>query len=201
MGGGGTGWLDLDDVERWAAEARARDAVDARQRERWLRQQTQDAAAFTGLLLSLAERGVTVIATTTGGRHHVGPIGAVGVDFVALGPAGGRTTLLSLEGVAAARPAKAAKSDRREAHRRSPTPGEARPDDAVRAMGVTMADVIGHAVEQRPRVQVFAHAAQLGGELRALGADVLTLHTDGDPPGLAYVRLASVSEFSFLDSG
>ncbi|MGI9023711.1 MAG: hypothetical protein ACR2HV_10890, partial [Acidimicrobiales bacterium] len=74
-------------------------------------------------------------------------------------------------------------------------------DSRDRRVTVTMADVIGHAVESRPRVQVFATSAGLSGELVALGTDVLTVQTDGNPPGLTYVRLASVSELSFLDSG
>ncbi|MDQ6799086.1 MAG: hypothetical protein M3011_13905 [Actinomycetota bacterium] len=193
--------LDFDDVERWAAEARVGDAVDARQRQRWLSQQAQEEAAFAGLLLGLAERGVVVIVTTTGARHHIGRVTAVGADFVALGTTGGRTTLLSLAAIASVKVADAAERHRRDDHRRSGPPGDARGDRGTRIVGVTMADVMGHSVERRPRVQLFAGVAQLGGELRAVGTDVATLHTDGDPPGLAYVRLASVSELSFLDSG
>ncbi len=192
---------DFDDVERWAAEIRVRDAVDARQRQRWLSQQAQDEAAFASLLLGLAEQGVAVIVTTTGNHQHIGRVAAVGADFAALGTTGGRTTLLSLAAIGAVKVADAAERRRREDHRRLGPPGDARPDPGTRVIGVTMADVIGHAVERRPRVQLFAGVAQLGGELRAVGADVATLYTDGDPPGLAYVRLASVSELSFLDSG
>jgi len=201
MGGDLGSWLDFDDVERWAAEARVRDAVDARQRERWLRRQAEDEAAFASVLIGLAERRVAVIATTTGGRHHVGRIEAVGADFAAMETTGGRITLVSLAAVAALRVADAAEGRRHRDHRRSEPAADARPDDGARTIDVVMSDVIGHAVERRPRVLVFAGAARLGGELRAVGADVVTLHTDGEPPGLLYVRLASVSEFSFLDSG
>ncbi len=201
MGGHFSEWPDFDDIERWAAEVRVRDAVDARQRQRWLSQQAQDEAAFASLLLGLAEQGVVVIATTTGAHQHIGQVEAVGADFVALATTGARTTLLSLGAMAAVRVANAAERNRRGDHRPLGLPGDARPDCATRIVGVTMADVIAHAVERRPRVQLFAGTAQLGGELRAVGADVATLHTDGGPPGLAYVRLASVSELSFLDSG
>jgi len=201
MGGDIGSWLDFDDVERWAAEARAGDAVDARLRERWLRRQAEDEAAFASLLLGLAERRVAVIVTTTGGRHHVGRIEAVGADFAAVGAAVGRLTMVSMAAVAAVRVADAAEGRRHRDHRRSEPAADTRLDDGVRTIDVIMSDVIGHAVERRPRVQVFADAARLGGELRAVGADVVTLYTDGDPPGLLYVRLASVSEFSFLDSG
>lgn len=204
MGGTGwttTGWLDFDDVERWAAEVRVGDAVDARQRERWLRRQAEEEAAFADLLLSLAERDVAVVTTTTGGRHYVGRVAAVGADFAALATGGTRVVVVSLAAFAAVQVADAAEVRRRVDHRRMGPAAEDRLRGGAQPLGVTMADVIGHAVERRPRVQIFAEAARIGGELRAVGADVITVHSDGQPPGLAYVRLASVSELSFLDSG
>ncbi len=200
------GWLDFDDVERWAAEARARDAADARLRERWLRRQAEEEAVFAGLLVDLAERGTGVVVTTVGGRHHVGRVDAVGADFVALGTTGGRTTLVALTALAAVRVAgrrRAQVVGHDEGHDdgRSPSSPVVGADRDPRRATVTMADVIAHGVDRRPRVQVFSASACLGGELRAVGSDVVTVHTDGDPPGLAYVRLASVSELSFLDSG
>ncbi|MGI8777647.1 MAG: hypothetical protein ACR2LJ_09765 [Acidimicrobiales bacterium] len=212
------GWLDVDDIERWVAEVRVRDAVDARQRERWLRRQAEDEAAFAGLLLGLAERREAVVTTTVGGRHHIGRVEAVGADFTALTTVGTRVTLVSLAAVAAVKVTKAAEArrgygagvaaDARSLGGSLPT-GETAAAGTMAGVttagvamdGVTMADVIGHAVERRPRVQVFAGAAQAGGDLRSLGADVVTLQIDGNPPSLAYLRLASVSEFSFLDSG
>jgi len=203
--GQAAGWLDFDDIERWVAEVRARDAVDARQRERWLRRQAEDEAAFAGLLLGLAERRAAVVVTTVGGRHHVGRVEAVGADFAALSTGGARITLVSLAAVAAVKVAKATGPRQGDsfgagvaADARSPG---GPPATGVTVPGVTMADVIGHAVERRPRVRVYAGAAQAGGDLRSLGADVVTLQIDGNPPSLAYLRLASVSELSFLDSG
>ena len=202
-------WLDFDEVERWAAEARARDAADARMRERWLRRQAEDGAAFAGLLVDLAERGVAVILTTSGGRNHVGRVEAVGTDFAALATTGARTTLVSLPAVAAVRLGRGDAGHRHSAAAGAVAAGRGHIGPAAetgdegrdRRVTVTMADVIGHAVERRPRVQVFSASACVGGELRAVGTDVVTVHTHGDPHGLAYVRLASVSELSFLDSG
>ncbi|MGI9023309.1 MAG: hypothetical protein ACR2HV_08790, partial [Acidimicrobiales bacterium] len=176
-----TGWLNLDEVERWAAEARARDAADARVRERWLRRQAEEEAAFAGLLVSLAERGVPVIVATTGGRHHVGRVEAVGADFTVVTTTGDRSTLVSLAAVAAVRltgPRGGSREERRDRPGAGGTaePGggvarlgpsgppsgvmgaaaDASPDSRDRRVTVTMADVIGHAVESRPRVQVFA---------------------------------------------
>jgi hypothetical protein len=190
-GGADTAWSALADLERWAAEARARDAVDARVRERWLRRQAEEEAAFAGLLLDLAERGVTAVLTTTGGRRHLGRIEAVGADFAALRTGADRTTLVALDAMAAVRvgapkgPALGAAADTR--------PG--------RTVAVTMADVLAHAVARRPRVHLHAGLSALAGELRSVGADVATVLCDGDPSGLAYVSLRSVSEISLLDSG
>ncbi|MFN2607015.1 MAG: hypothetical protein ABR511_03830 [Acidimicrobiales bacterium] len=190
------GWDDFEDVERWAAGARAQDAAEGRLRERWLRRQAEEEAAFAGVLVDLAERAAPVVLATTGGRHLVGPVLAVGADFAALRTAGGRTTMVALGAVASVQAARgAAVRD----------PGRAAADSrhggpAARRTA-TVADVLAHAVERRPRVQLRAGAALVVGELRAVGADVVTVHTDGDPPGVAYARLASVSEISLLDSG
>lgn len=194
-GGDGGGWWDIDDVERWAAGARARDAVDARVRERWLRRQAEDDAGFAGLLVDLAERASTVVVVTAAGRALVGAVEAVGADFVAVGTPGGRTTLVALGGVAAVKVAPGA------GRRAAPTGPAADSRPAPPPRSVTLANVLAHVVERRPRVQVYAGAALVAGELRAVGADVATVHTDGNPPGLSYVRLASVSEVSLLDSG
>jgi hypothetical protein len=213
-GGAGTAWSALAGVERWAAEARARDAVDARIRERWLRRQAEEEAAFAGLLLDLAERGATAVLTTTGGRRHVGRIEAVGADFAAVRTGADRTTLVALDTVAAVRIGAAPRSERprqrgvggRGGEGGPGTPGEPALGPAAdarsgRSLAVTMADVLAHAVARRPRLHLHAGAAAFAGELRSVGADVVTLLSDGDPSGLAYVSLTSVSEISLLDSG
>jgi len=66
-------------------------------------------------------------------------------------------------------------------------------------LGVRLADVLAQAAGQRPRISVQTGTVSAVGDLRAVGSDVLTLHTDGT--GVVYVRLASVSEVSFLASG
>jgi hypothetical protein len=183
----------FEEIERWAAEARARDAVDARVRERWLRRQAEEEATFAELLLDLAEREVPVLVTTTANRRYVGPVEAVGADFVALRAAGGRTAIVALASVAAVTTA-------------GPAGGRAQPlgvreDRGRRAVTVGMGEVLAHAVADHPRVQV--HAGDLGvvGELWSVGADVISVHTEGSPPATAYLRLPSVSDVSFLDSG
>jgi len=74
----------VDGLDDWLADAQAREAADERIRERWLRQQAADEAAFAGLLADLAERGETCVLTTAGARLHRGRVVAVGADFVAV---------------------------------------------------------------------------------------------------------------------
>jgi hypothetical protein len=50
-------------------------------------------------------------------------------------------------------------------------------------------------------VAVWAGGAQLPAERRTAGMDLVVLEAAGAPPALAYVRLASLYEISFLDSG
>ena len=189
-GDGDPAWAELADVERWAAEVRARDAVDARVRERWLRRSAEDEAEFEGVLLDLAEGAVTAVITTSSGRRHPGRVVAVGTDFVAVRTDGDRTTIVALGAVASVRV-----SGLRAASRSGPQGGEGR------SVNVAMADLLAHAAGRRPRVQVHCGEATVTGELRSVGTDVVSIQADGDPPGQAYVSLASVSEISLLDSG
>ena len=177
----------LEDLERWAADARAREAADARVRERWLRSQSEEEASLAGVLLALAERRETVVTTTAGGRRYRGVVSGVGVDFAVLQAPGGPTTLLTLAGLADVR---VVEEGRRVTTGDGGAPG---------ALGVRLGDVLAQAAGQRPRVAVQAGAASVVGDLRAVGSDVLTLRTDA--AAIVYVGLASVSEVSFLASG
>ena len=176
----------LEDLERWAADARAREAADARVRERWLRAQAEEEASLAGVLLALAERRETVVATTAGGRRYRGVVTGVGVDFAALQAPVGATTLVTLAGLADVRVV--------EGTRLTTGDGSGRGD-----LGVRLGDVLAQAAGQRPRVAVQAGAASVVGALRAVGSDVLTLLTDA--AGIVYVGLASVSEVSLFASG
>jgi hypothetical protein len=178
----------LDDLERWAAGARAQEAAEARVRERWLRQAAEEEASFAGLLVDLAEDGRPVSVTTVTGRRHHGPVVAVGTDFVAVGGPEGRLVLVASAALAEVRAAGGT--------RRPPAAGSGRD-----ALGVTLAEVLAQAVANRPRVAVVLGDVLVVGQLRAVGTDVLTIRTDGEPAGLSYVTLASVSEVSLFDSG
>jgi len=180
----------LGDLERWAADARARDAADARVRERWLRAQAEEEASIAGVLVAIAEREETVVLTTVHGRRHRGRVVGVGLDFCAIGASGGATTLVVLGALAEVRGFDPA------GRSRSPVgAGPGRP-----SLGVGLADVLAQAAGQRPRVAVQSGSASVTGDLHGVGHDLLRLQTDG-AGGLVYVRLASVSEVSFLASG
>jgi hypothetical protein len=176
------------DLERWAADARAREAADARVRERWLQAQAEEESSLAGVLLALAERGDTVVVTTTAGRRHRGMVAGVWVEFAALQPAGGRATLVAFGALGDLRVVDGAR-------RSSPTTG-----DGTVVLGVRLGEVLAQAAGQRPRISVQAGVAAVVGDLRAVGGDVLTVRADGDA-GLVYVGLASISEVSFLASG
>jgi len=180
----------LEDLERWAADARARDAADARVRERWLRAQAEEEASITGVLVAIAEREEAVVLTTVQGRRHRGPVVGVGLDFCAVGMAGGATTLVVLDALADVRGCDPS------GRNRTPAGVGAGP----LSLGVCMADVLAQAAGQRPRVSVQSGATSVVGDLHGVGHDLLRLHTDG-AGGVVYVRLASVSEVSFLASG
>jgi len=192
----------LDDLERWAAEARAREAAEARVRERWLRTQAEEGGRLASVLAGLAEQQADVVVTLAGGRSAPGRITGVGADFVALRGPAGRMTLIALGAVAWVR--KAPES--------GPARGGGRPGPAMGPddrgfdeddvpPGAALADVLAQAVAERPLVAVFADGTSLTGELRAAGLDLLVLEPAGAPPDLAYVRLGSIYEISFLDSG
>ncbi|MGH9263759.1 MAG: hypothetical protein ACRD1D_03620 [Acidimicrobiales bacterium] len=185
---------DLEGLERWAADARAREAADARVRERWLRAQAEEEASLAGVLLALAERGETVVLTTAAGRRHRGVVTGVGVDFAALRGPGGATTLVVLDRLGDARVVE------ERARGRAAAAAAASGDAPGGALGVRLADVLAQAAGQRPRVAVQAGAASVVGDLRSVGTDVVTIRTDGEA-GVVYVALASVSEVSFLASG
>ncbi len=181
------------DLERWAADARAREAAGARVRERWLRAQAEEEASLAGVLLALAERRETVVVTTAAGRRHRGVVTGVGVDFVVVEVPAGVPTLIALAAVGDVRVA----ADGVGPASRAATTGN---DAGGAALGVHLGDVLAQAAGQRPRVAVRAGTASVVGELRAMGTDVLTVRTDGDARAV-YVPLASLSEVSFLASG
>jgi len=184
----------LDDLEAWAAEARAREAAESRVRERWLRTQAEEGASFAATLAGLVERGEPVTVMTAAGRPVAGRLTAVGADFVGLRLPGGRRTLIALGAVAWVQAAPGA--------RPAPDAGLGdREEDEDAAPGASLIDVLAQAAASRPRVMIQTGAAAVGGDLRAVGLDMLSVETAGTPPSLAYVPVGAVYEISFFASG
>jgi hypothetical protein len=152
------------------------------------------------VLAGLAERRAEVVVTTTAGRTVPGRVTGLGQDFVAL-QSPGRTTLVPLLAVAWVRPAPAERRRRSEVGLGPDPAGLDDGDDLEMTSSAALCDVLAHAVADRPRVALQAQGAALTGELRAVGVDVVVVETSGEPPGLAYVRLQSLSEISLLASG
>ena len=177
----------LAQLERWAARARAEDAARSRTRERWLRQQAAEDARFEGVALDLAERGAGVVLLTTTGRSHRGRIVAVARDFFLLRDDAGIATFVTFPAIAALRPEDGDRSGPAASDRTAP-------------LGTRLADVFVGLAGDRPRVRIGLEGGGevLAGELRAAGADVVTVRLDGAPGGTAYVLMSAVRELSVL---
>ena len=186
----------LDDLARWMGADRVDRAIRARGRERWLRQQAVEDARFAGIALDLAERGEPVGIRTVAGRTHHGRIVAVATDFVVVEPAAGggtsapaRVTLIALAAIAFMRPTRPPATDPM--------------GDRESAVTISLAETLATLAADQPDVQLVVTGVSevVAGQLRAVGNDVLTLRVPGQPPGTAYVRLASVTECSVFGSG
>jgi hypothetical protein len=170
--------------------ARTEGAAQARSRERWLRQQAEEEAELVGTMVDLAERGEPVMVRTTSGRRHQGTLVAVAVDFVVVRALGGADTWIPLDAIAFVRPqrgrgASAAAGDR-------PPP-----------LDVRLAELLAELAGDRPRVRLVSRGdgEAVAGELRSVGVDVVTVALDGEPGGLCYVALQSLTEVGVLTSG
>lgn len=199
----------LGDLVGWAAEARAREAAESRVRERWLRTQAEEGARFGQVLAGFAERRAAVIVTTVAGRQVAGQLTAVGEDFVAVESPGAVSTLVALHAVGWVRAAHGEWRHREPAVGVEPSQLDeagvqgdgSRGAPAGGGRGAALVEMLAHAVAFRPRVSVQTERAALTGALRSVGVDVVVVQLDGEPPALAYLRLPSIYEISFLDSG
>jgi hypothetical protein len=166
-------------LEAWAADARVREAADARARERWLRSAAAHDATFVGVLVDLAEAGTTAVVRTTTSRRHRGVVRAVTEECAVLRTDALGDVVLALTGIAEVRPEHGARSD---GTRRAP-------------LDLTLAEVLDRLAPDRPRVgMTLAGGEALAGELRTVGRDVVTLLLDGQPRSTAYVRVGAIVE-------
>ena len=168
-------------LDAWLADARVERSADARTREHWLRAAADADATFSGVLLDLAERGVALAIATAAGRRHRGVIQVVGADFVALRVGTGHEVLLAMRALASV-----------------PTSNEAgvTAGERVVTTDLRLLDVLGELATDRARVRLVVLDASdaVSGELRAVGQDVVTIRTDGEARGTAYVRADAVAE-------
>ncbi|MGH9164593.1 MAG: hypothetical protein ACRDZW_03635 [Acidimicrobiales bacterium] len=177
----------LADLARWTGEHRSAAAAESRVRQRWLRQQAVEDARFAGLVLDLSERATTVVVRTITGRSVRGRIVAVAADCCLIGLDGGPPTLVRLEAMASVRPEPGRRATEADAERAAPA-------------AATMADVLAGMAAERPRVRIGLVGPEepFTGELRAVGADVVTIRLDGDAAAVVYLRLAAVAEVTLL---
>lgn len=173
----------LLDAERGSEAARARST------QRWIRQQAEEEARLSGVLLSAAEQRETITVRTTSARSHTGTVAGVGVDYAAVASAGGVLVYIALAAITVVQ------SDRALA----PVPaGDARTGPTA----ATLHDVLSQHAGERPDV-VFVCAGQpdsVPGRLIAVGVDVASVVVD-ERRRIAYVALSSVTEVSLRASG
>ncbi len=172
---------DDDPLVRLLDEARASDVGATRDRERWLQRQAEEGATLAGSLLDLAERRSAVAVRTSSGRVSRGEVMAVGSDFVALGGPSGPMTCVRLAAIASVRPSRAERHVA--ATGRRPPP-----------LDLLLVEVLAGLAPERPRAALMAGGELVAGELRSVGADVVTLRLDGDPASVCYVAAAAISE-------
>lgn len=167
----------MDELLRLLDETRADDRADGRGRERLLRQGAEEGATLVGTLLDLAEAGAAVTIRTTVGRVQHGVLRLVGLDFCVLGG----DVWLALAAITSVRPDPA--------RRHPPAAGDRGP-----AADLRLVEALARVAPERPRVHVVTDGGDAeAGELRAVGADVLTLRLDGEPRGATcYVPASAV---------
>jgi hypothetical protein len=179
----------LAELARWAAQTRADDTARGRSRERWLRQQAAEEATFIGVALDLAERRAGVAIGTANGRTVRGTLSAVARDFWLI-DGDGVPTLVATPYVVSIRP----------------LPGSDGGDatgDRTDVLGMRLVDALTAIAADRPtvRLAVVGDTEVVRGELRTVGADVLTVRPDGANRQPVYVALSGVIECSILGSG
>lgn len=174
--------LPDDPYQRLLDEARHREVVGQRARERWLRTRLEDGARLAGTLTDLAERRVTVQVHTEAGAAFTGRLTEVAGDHVTVVLPNGAHAHVATAAVSVVRPDASV--------RHVPATGE-RPAPVDR----TLAEALARLAAQQPRValRVRGHRDPLAGRLRAVGRDVASLELDGPDGGLAYVPVAAVA--------
>jgi hypothetical protein len=182
----------LDSFRSWSADQRAIDAAARRSKQRWLRQQAGEMATVAGTLLDLCESATPLALRTIGRRTHSGTVVAAGTDVCVLharpparvqgaGAAGtGSIVVVALGAIVALRPL---------AGRRPIEPSP----DRVPELRLSMGDVVAILSEDRMPVRLeLADGEVVAGELRSVGADVVTLRSPGGSRSTVLVPIEAV---------
>jgi hypothetical protein len=176
-------------LHRLVADTAADAAARERAHERVLRETAELEATFVGVLVDLAEQGRSVVVRNAAGRIHRGHLIGVGTGAVALRDEGRPPVLIAMAAVTSVRPHVEAGSRPRDVAGGRPAP-----------LDVSIVRLLGALAEERPRVQVSCAGEEpLAGELRSVGADLLTVRLDGDRRLLAHVPVAAVADVVLLD--
>ncbi len=170
----------------WVADSRAEQAAAARSRERWLRQQAEEAATWLGTLVDLAERGAPVRLELTSGTFASGTLVGIGRDMCLVAADNRRpATLVALAHVLAAKATPSAPPV---------AAGDRRP-----VLGLDLAGALGTLAAERETVRLgLTNRGEVVGQLLGAGSDVLTLrpgtpHRDHPASrGRTFLRLGAV---------
>ena len=177
------------DLAHMLDAARGAEAARQRSAQRWLRQQAQEEARLTGVLLSAAEQAATVVVRTTSARSYSGAVTSVGGDFIALHTSTGASVFIKLDAITVVQLERTILS-------------AAAADDRGPGRDVLLQEALVDLAGDRPDVSVYClgQADAVVGRLIAVGSDVVTLQVD-DRRAVAYVALSSVTELSLRASG
>ena len=167
-------------------DARSASAASSRTSRRWLRQQALEEARLTGVLLGAAEHGDTLTIRTTSGRTHTGAVQVVGGDFCALRAGTGDVVYIRTDAITVVQPDRGIAA----------VPAS---DGRAGAVSRTLVEELADRAGEQPDVSIVSTGQRdaVPGRLLAVGVDVATLEVD-QKRGLAYVALASVTEFWLL---
>jgi len=167
-------------LDLWLAELRSGDEARVRRRQFWLERVVAEQATFVGMLTDLTEGVSEVVLETTAGRRHTGLIRAVGHDFCAISEHQ-RWTFVALRSLAVIR----------STERTAVVAGSDRPAD----VDLTLLEALADQLDERPRVVVWLDSGErVQGELASVGQDLVSLRVDGEPPRLAHVCAAAITE-------
>jgi hypothetical protein len=174
-------------ILRGIADARVDDAATSRARVQWLTRQAEEGATLAGAFIELAERSIDVRIRVRGGAEVQGVVQTVGADMVELATTGG-LVVVARDHVVTLR-----------------VPGDqVPPPTTMTGAGLASArrfvDVLSELAAERRQVTIdTTEGDRLRGEVRAMGADVLTLRIGNPPTTTVLVSLDAVAMVGVLD--